>query len=143
MRAVSLVSMIVAVALSSSGRAQSRQSQPPVPNEQTAPTPQLMVSPTIQILKGLTVPQFDDQMKGFVQALGVAGCQYCHVRGNFASDEIPNKVTARRMLEMTRAINQQYFPDYKPGPEESVLGEVTCYTCHQGSEHPAKINPGN
>ena len=41
------------------------------------------------------------------------------------------------MLEMTRAINQQFFPDYtSASDEESRLGKVTCFTCHQGSEKP-------
>ena len=36
---------------------------------------------------------------------------------------------------MTKAINKQFFPDYKPKEGESVLGKVTCYTCHQGRNH--------
>jgi len=48
---------------------------------------------------------------------------------------------ARRMLEMTKAINKQFFPEHKPKPGESVLGRVTCYTCHQGDSKP-KIGPG-
>jgi hypothetical protein len=43
------------------------------------------------------------------------------------------------MLEMTRAINQQFFPDYKPIEGESKLGRVTCFTCHQGSERPKTL----
>ena len=92
------------------------------------------------MLKGLTAPVFEDEMRHIVQGLGVT-CNFCHARGNFASDENPNKVTARRMLEMTRAINQQFFPDHRPKEEESVLGKVTCYTCHQGEQKP-KMGPG-
>ena len=40
------------------------------------------------------------------------------------------------MLEMTKAINKQFFPDHKPKDGESVLGRVTCYTCHQGERTP-------
>jgi hypothetical protein len=58
------------------------------------------------------------------------------VRGNFASENNPHKASARRMLEMTKSINQQFFPDYKPVDDESVLGKVTCFTCHQGNERP-------
>ena len=50
--------------------------------------------------------------------------------------------TARRMLEMTMAINKQFFPDHKPKAGESVLGRVTCYTCHQGEATP-KLPPGS
>ena len=100
-------------------------------------------TPTVKILKGLTVPEFEAEMQQMNVALGVA-CGHCHVRGNFASDENPLKITARRMLEMTRAINQQFFPDYKPTVEVgegSRLGRVTCFTCHQGNERP-KSNIG-
>jgi cytochrome c2 len=74
-------------------------------------------------------------MNFITQALGV-NCSTCHVRGNFASDEKPEKLTARRMLEMVKAINKSNFPDYKPKEGESVLGRVTCYTCHHGETSP-------
>ena len=105
-----------------------------------APTPTVVDSPTVKVLTGLLAPEFQEEMNHMVQALGVT-CGTCHVRGNFASDENPKKITARRMLEMTKAINQQFFPDHKPKPGESVLGRVTCYTCHQGESTP-KLPPG-
>jgi hypothetical protein len=93
-------------------------------------------SPAVKVLTGLTVPQFELEMQLMTTALGV-GCGYCHVRGNFASEDNPHKATARKMLEMTRMINQQFFPDQRPASdEESRLGPVTCYTCHQGNERP-------
>ena len=91
--------------------------------------------PTVKILRGLTVPEFEAEMQLMNTALGVA-CGHCHVRNNFASEDNPRKAAARRMLELTRAINQQFFPDYKPAEGESRLGKVTCYTCHQGEERP-------
>jgi hypothetical protein len=106
-----------------------------------APTPTVVDSPTVKVLTGLLAPQFQEEMNLITQALGVT-CGTCHARGNFASDEKPEKLTARRMLEMTRAINKQNFPDHKPKPGESVLGRVTCYTCHQGERTP-KLPPGN
>lgn len=65
-------------------------------------------------------------MRAFRTALG-AECTLCHVQGDFASDEKPEKKTARMMISMTRDINAK-FSD----------GEmhVTCYTCHRGDEHP-------
>ena len=105
------------------------------------PTPTVVDSPTVKVLTGLLAPQFQEEMNLITQALGVT-CGTCHApRGNFASDEKPEKLTARRMLEMTKAINQQNFPDHKPKPGESVLGRVTCYTCHQGERTP-KLPPG-
>ncbi len=100
-----------------------------------APTPTVVDSPTVKVLTGLLAPQFQEEMNFITQALGVT-CNTCHVRGNFASEEKPEKLTARRMLEMTKAINKQNFPDHKPKPGESVLGRVTCYTCHQGERTP-------
>lgn len=105
-----------------------------------APTPTLVDSPAVKVLTGLLAPEFQEEMNHMVQALGVS-CGTCHTRGNFASDDNPKKITARRMLEMTKAINNQFFPDHKPKPGESVLGRVTCYTCHQGQATP-KLPPG-
>jgi len=105
-----------------------------------APTPTVVESPTVKVLTGLLAPEFQEEMNHMVQALGVT-CGTCHVRGNFASDDNAKKITARRKLEMTRAINKQFFPDHQPKPGESVLGRVTCYTCHQGEATP-KLPPG-
>ena len=106
-----------------------------------APTPTVVDSPGVKVLTGLLAPQFQEEMNFITQALGVT-CGTCHVRGNFASDEKPEKLTARRMLEMTKGINKQFFPDHKPKEGESVLGRVTCYTCHQGERTP-KLPPGH
>jgi len=92
-------------------------------------------SPTVKVLRGLNVREFEAEMQFMNQALGV-GCGHCHVRGNFASDENLRKASARRMVEMTRAINQQFFPNFQPPEGASRLGKVTCFTCHQGSEKP-------
>lgn len=97
--------------------------------------PGLAESPTITVLKGLMVPQFEIEMRHFVQALGL-NCGGCHVRGNFASEDNPRKATARRMIEMTRSLNQRFFPGFTPAEGETSLGRVTCYTCHQGSATP-------
>jgi hypothetical protein len=105
-----------------------------------APTPTMVDSPAVKVLTGLLAPQFQEEMNFITQALGVT-CGTCHVRGNFASDEKPEKLTARRMLEMTKGINKQFFPDHTPKAGESVLGRVTCYTCHQGERTP-KLPPG-
>jgi hypothetical protein len=105
-----------------------------------APTPTVVDTPSVKVLTGLLAPQFQEEMNFIVQALGV-NCNTCHVRGNFASEEKPEKLTARRMLEMTKGLNQQFFPDHKPKDGESVLGRVTCYTCHQGERTP-KLPPG-
>ena len=98
--------------------------------------PEIVASPAVKVLTGLTVPQFEGEMQMMTQALGLS-CVGCHApRGNFASEANPRKIKARTMLEMTRMINQQYFPDHKPAEGESRLGRVTCFTCHAGEAIP-------
>lgn len=106
------------------------------------PSPPAMVdTPTVTVLTGLTVPEFEAEMQRITQALG-ATCGTCHApRGNFASDANPRKIAARRMMEMTKTINRQFFPDYKPEDGASRLGRVTCFTCHQGELHPKAPPP--
>jgi photosynthetic reaction center cytochrome c subunit len=99
------------------------------------PAPGMVDTPTVKVLTGLTVPEFETEMQLMTQALGLS-CGSCHARGNFASDANPRKLAARRMLEMTTAINKQFFADYKPVEGESRLGRVTCFTCHQGDTRP-------
>jgi photosynthetic reaction center cytochrome c subunit len=120
MRIVPVFSILLAIAAVSRARAQA---------------PAVVDAPGVKILRGLTVPEFEAEMQSMTLALGVS-CGHCHVRGDFASDANPRKIAARRMLEMTRTINQQFFPDYKPADGESRLGKVTCFTCHQGAERP-------
>jgi hypothetical protein len=106
------------------------------PRAQPPAVPAKVETPTVTVLTGLTVPQFEQEMQGFVQALGVS-CGGCHLpKGNFASDGNPRKVKARQMIEMTKALNAQFFPGHQPVDGESTLGRVTCYTCHQGDLKP-------
>jgi hypothetical protein len=80
----------------------------------------------IQVLQGADLPA---TMQSFVQALGLLDkgtCEYCHVDDRSADAKV-QKVTARRMVIMMRAINGT-FADGKQ--------HVTCYTCHRGSPTP-------
>lgn len=94
----------------------------------------------ITVLTGLTVPQFETEMRHFVQALGV-NCGGCHTRGNFASEDNPRKAKARQMIEMTKKLNQRFFASYTAADGESSLGRVTCFTCHQGEAAPKSAAP--
>jgi len=97
-------------------------------------------TPSVKVLRGLNVREFENEMQLMNQALGVA-CGHCHVPRNFASEDNPRKAAARRMLEMVKGINQQFFPDFTPPDGASRLGKVTCFTCHQGSEKPKAPEP--
>jgi hypothetical protein len=91
--------------------------------QSAAPAP----APTnLKVLKASNDAQIRQVMQTFTAALGVQ-CTYCHVQGNYASDENAKKETARRMIHMTQMINGQ-FPDGK------LL--VSCYTCHRGEAQP-------
>ncbi len=72
-------------------------------------------------------------MQGFAQALGVQ-CTYCHVQGDFASDDKPQKETARKMIAMVRQIDLT-FPS-SAGVFPAGYHEVDCSTCHRGSAKP-------
>ncbi len=90
----------------------------------------------LKVLKGWSHERIDSAMGFFAASLGV-GCDHCHVRTadrkwDMASDEMPEKATARRMIEMTRALNEKWFAG---GPR------VTCATCHDGRAEPGRVPP--
>jgi hypothetical protein len=93
----------------------------------------------VQILTGMTLRELRAEMTMMSDALDVK-CTHCHVQGNFASDANRNKIAARKMLQMTRSLNELYFAAAPP-TEGTTLGHVTCYTCHRGSAKP--INSPN
>ena len=81
-------------------------------------------------------------MRNYNSALGVK-CTFCHVGQDgeretmdFASDANPHKDIARRMMAMTRRLNEQDL-----GVTDFRLSKVTCYTCHRGAKEPARIPP--
>ena len=100
------------------------------------PSKQAATPPAPKNLKVLTADVNVRQvMQRFTVGLGVQ-CSYCHVAGDFASDENPKKEIARKMLLMIKQINRN-FPDagndfansrYLPFPEGKQY--VTCYACH-------------
>lgn len=71
-------------------------------------------------------------MGAYRAALGVQ-CTYCHMQGDFASDENPKKNIARMMITMVHDINTKNFTDGKE--------HVTCYTCHRGAAAPLTAPP--
>jgi Photosynthetic reaction centre cytochrome C subunit len=99
-----------------------QQPQPPQPPAQGPRRP----PPVPKNLKLLDPETLMPTMMSFKAALGVE-CSFCHVQGDFASDDKPTKDMARKMIVMTRSINAN-FPDGKI--------HVTCYTCHRGSTEP-------
>jgi hypothetical protein len=89
--------------------------------------------PAAKNLKVLKVPPTDIRatMQSFRVGLGVQ-CDFCHMKGDFASDENPHKDIARMMIVMVQDVNAK-FPDGKE--------HVTCYTCHRGAQEPLTAPP--
>lgn len=103
------------------------------------PTPDVPVEKfykNIQVLQGMPSPDLVPAMNFMADSLGVK-CSFCHVtndtgRWPMEKDDKAAKNTARRMIRMTRGINEANF---KGRPE------VTCATCHHGSTEPASMPP--
>jgi photosynthetic reaction center cytochrome c subunit len=87
----------------------------------------------VKVLGDLSVAQFNRQMAAITQWVAPdQGCAYCHNVQNFADDSMYTKVVARRMIEMTQKVNQ----DWKTHVAETG---VTCYTCHRGNNIPTQV----
>ena len=87
----------------------------------------------VQVLGDLSVAQFSRHMASITQWVAPdAGCAYCHNPENFAEDSKYTKVVARRMIQMTQRVNQ----DWKTHVAETG---VTCYTCHRGNNIPTNV----
>ena len=87
----------------------------------------------IQVLGDLSVAEFGRTMTAITSWVSPKeGCAYCHVQGNFASDDLYTKVVARRMFQMVQHMNV----DWK---DHVGSTGVTCYTCHRGHPVPQNI----
>jgi len=124
----------------------------------TTPPPQFK---NLKILpKDISKDDLDSVMHHFTASLGVK-CNYCHVRNeaikkmDFASDDKPEKLIARKMMLMSIDINTKYFKDMEEelskrkdhdmgdkgikidgDSVKNMLSYVTCYTCHHSDPHP-------
>jgi len=86
----------------------------------------------VKVLNDLSAERFNHLMASITQwvAPPEQGCTYCHNPENMASDEKYTKIVARRMLQMTRAINGRWTSHVQQTG-------VTCWTCHRGNTIPA------
>ena len=85
----------------------------------------------LQILTGMSRPEVWEVMNQMASGLGV-NCHYCHVKEDVASDAKPQKLRGREMMRMVIDLNARHFGG-KP--------VVTCFTCHNGTVHPALMPP--
>jgi hypothetical protein len=89
--------------------------------------------------KDISEAELGRQMKRFEADLGVT-CNHCHVEDpatrkfDYASDENPDKATARLMITMVQDINNRYLAQL--GGDRRYAVPVTCGSCHQGQSSP-------
>jgi hypothetical protein len=84
----------------------------------------------IQVLKGEKASDIVPAMQ-FISASLKVDCDYCHMEDR-AKDDKKTKATARKMILMTRAINEANF---------NGRTQVTCATCHAGHPNPIPVPP--
>ena len=65
----------------------------------------------LKVLKVTSRQEVGQIMRTFTAGLGVQ-CNFCHVQGNFASDDNPKKEIGRHMIEMVEKINAR-FPGWQ------------------------------
>lgn len=83
----------------------------------------------IKVLKDIPANQLIPSMQFISASLGVE-CGFCHVENHFDQDDKKPKLTARKMMLMMTAINQNNFDGHR---------QVTCNTCHRGARVPEGI----
>ena len=81
----------------------------------------------IKTLTKLPADQLRTQMEYFTASLGVQ-CNFCHVQGQFDSDDNPRKDRARKMMKMVDRFNDDTVNDIT----------VTCATCHHNRVPPER-----
>ncbi len=86
----------------------------------------------VKVLGHLPLVEFNRHMNAITQWVAPKeGCTYCHA-ANFAEDSKYTKVVARRMIEMTQALNGTW-------KQHTGATGVTCYTCHRGNNVPENV----
>lgn len=139
-RAALVLLFAVIVFAFAAARAQQPAAQQPAAQQPAAQTPgektAEQIFKNVKVLKSANQADFMDAMRYMTTALGV-GCDHCHVTSNqgpwpMDSDEKKPKLTARKMIEMTLAINKDHFEGRQ---------EIGCATCHHGQARPERLPP--
>jgi len=81
----------------------------------------------LQVLKFETIRDTKVFMKTVAKGLGVK-CIFCHNLDDFSLDTDHKKI-ARRMMNMTQSLNEEFFT-WKDARQ------IECWTCHQGQKEP-------
>ncbi|HTC43749.1 MAG TPA: c-type cytochrome [Steroidobacteraceae bacterium] len=114
-------------------------------SQQTEPDFARLKPVNLRVLpQDISARELGRQMKGFEADLGVT-CSHCHVQDtvtrkfDYASDENPDKTTARLMITMLKDINDKYLAEL--GGDRRYAVPVTCGSCHQGQSSPPPFEP--
>ncbi len=83
----------------------------------------------IKVFKSTPSDQLIPAMQFISASLGVQ-CEFCHVERAFDRDDKEPKQIARRMIQMTMALNDKDFEGKQV---------VSCYSCHRGHPKPVSI----
>ena len=114
------------------GQAVGQQAARPQPSHDK---PAEAVFQNIKVMNGVPSDQLIESMQFFRSSLGV-DCEFCHATKDghldAPSDDKPEKATARKMIAMTKAINDANFNGRQ---------QITCASCHAGHMHPVAIPP--
>jgi hypothetical protein len=97
--------------------------------QETAPKKTEERFKNIQVLKGYPAEDLIPTMQFIAASLNVE-CDFCHVDRANEKDDKEHKQIARKMIAMTLAIDKEHF---------GGKHEVTCFSCHRGSEHPLAV----
>ncbi len=93
----------------------------------------------VQVLGDLTEDNFNRVMNAITQWVAPEqGCAYCHGDVDveqYGNDDLYTKVVARRMIQMTQNINENWGGHVNANYEVGV----NCYTCHRGQNVPSQI----
>ena len=79
-------------------------------------------------------------MKSIAKDLGVK-CTFCHDLNDKAIDT-DHKLVAREMMKMQMDLNKHFFAQIGDSllKRENTL-QISCWTCHQGSNEPQVVRP--
>lgn len=87
----------------------------------------------VQLMKTVPAGQFLTAMdQGIGRGLG-RDCGDCHIAGDYASDSLARKKTARTMMGVVNDINGTLLPRMGPG-RGGAPRTIQCLTCHRGGQ---------
>lgn len=87
----------------------------------------------VQLMKTVPAGQFLTAMdQGIGRGLG-RDCGDCHIAGDYASDSLARKKTARTMMGIVNDINATLLPRMGPG-RGGAPRTIQCLTCHRGGQ---------